>query len=71
VTRTSLKISTSFIPYGIYFPSTPLPSLPSLLLPDKDKVDSVMLDDEEVSKVHCKGARPLVEREMEHEGGNS
>jgi len=30
-----LKISTPITPHGMYFPSTPLPSLPSLLMSEK------------------------------------
>jgi len=32
----SLKTSALVIPHGMYFPSTPLPSLPFLLLSEKD-----------------------------------
>ena len=33
-----LKISAPITPHGMYFPSTPLPSPPSLLLPEMDIV---------------------------------
>jgi len=35
---------TAIAPYGMYFPSTPLPSPPSLLLSEKDVVDGVKQD---------------------------
>jgi len=39
-----LKISSPVAPHGMYFPFTPLPSPPSLLLSEKDVVDGIKQD---------------------------